>query len=107
MIDFVVMRAEQRVVCRDVQVMMGANCWTDHKLVRAKLKVAIPHSSKRKDIVSLLLPSINKKPLPSGINTVKCWSSICWLNHSEMEIPPVHLGCSNVLYCISSRESSW
>ena len=26
MIDFVMMRAEQRVVCRDVQVMRGANC---------------------------------------------------------------------------------
>ena len=37
MMDFVVMRAEQRVVCRDVLVMKGANCWTDHKLVKAKL----------------------------------------------------------------------
>ena len=34
MIDFVVMRAEQRVVCRDVQVMRGTNCWTDHLLAR-------------------------------------------------------------------------
>ena len=49
MIDFVVMRAEQRVVCRDVQVMRGANCWTDHKLVRAKLKVTVPHSAKRRE----------------------------------------------------------
>ena len=53
MIDFVVMRAEQRVVCRDVQVMRGANCWTDHKLVRAKLKVTVPHSAKRKEKISL------------------------------------------------------
>ena len=39
MIDDVVMRAEQRACCRDVQVVRGANGWTDHKLVRAKLMV--------------------------------------------------------------------
>ena len=53
MIEFVVMRAEQRVVGRDVQVMRGANCWTDHKLVRAKLKVTVPHSAKREEKISL------------------------------------------------------
>ena len=58
MIDFVVMRAEQRVVCRDVHVMRGANCWTDRKLVRAKLKVTVPRSAKRKEIF-FFLPSIN------------------------------------------------
>ena len=59
-IDFVVMRAEQRVVCRDVQEMGGANCWNDHKLARAKLKVAVPRSAKRKEKISLpFLPCIN------------------------------------------------
>ena len=53
MIDFVVMRAKQRVVCRDVQVMRGANRWTDHMLVRAKLNVAIPCSARRKEKISL------------------------------------------------------
>lgn len=47
MIDFVVMRAGQRVFCRDVQVMRAANCWTDHKLVRAKLKVVAPRAARR------------------------------------------------------------
>lgn len=42
MIDFVVMRADQRVHCRDVRVMRGANCWTDHGLVRAKLNIVVP-----------------------------------------------------------------
>ena len=49
MIDFVVMRANQRVCCSDVQVMRGANCWTDHKLVRAKLKVSLPHMCIRRE----------------------------------------------------------
>ena len=44
MIDLVVMRAKQKVCCRNVRVMREANCWTDHKLVRAKLRVALPHS---------------------------------------------------------------
>ena len=33
MIDLKVMRVKQRVCCGNVQVMRGANCWTDHKLV--------------------------------------------------------------------------
>ena len=45
MIDLIVMRAAQRVVCRDVKVMRGANCWTDHKMVRAKLRVQLPHTN--------------------------------------------------------------
>lgn len=47
MIDLLVMRVAQRVCCRDVQVMRGANCWTDHKLVRAKLVVNLQHMHKR------------------------------------------------------------
>lgn len=41
LIDFVVMRADQRRCCRDVQVMRGANCWTDHRMVRAKLCLGV------------------------------------------------------------------
>ena len=41
-IDFVLMKASQRVYCRDVRVMRGANCWTDHELVRAKLNIVSP-----------------------------------------------------------------
>jgi hypothetical protein len=42
MIDFVVMRTSQRSLCSDVQVMRGANCWSDHHMLRAKLTVKFP-----------------------------------------------------------------
>ena len=41
MIDLVVMRAKQRGCYGDVRVMRGANYWTDHKLVKAKLRIAV------------------------------------------------------------------
>ena len=36
-IDFVVRREGQRMFCTDVRVMRGANCWSDHQMVRTKL----------------------------------------------------------------------
>ena len=50
MIDDVVMTAEQRACCRDVQVMRGDNGWTDHKLVRAKFMVdlSIAHRAEKR-----------------------------------------------------------
>ena len=38
-IDFVVFREGQRMVCTDVRVMRGANCWSDHRMVGAKLQL--------------------------------------------------------------------
>ena len=38
-IDFVIMRQNQRRCCVDAQVMRGAECWSDHCLVRAKLRM--------------------------------------------------------------------
>ena len=55
MIDLIVMRAAQRVICRDVKVMRGANCWTDYKKVQAKLRVQLPRTSGSKDKNSVLL----------------------------------------------------
>ena len=52
MIDFVVMRTSQRSLCSDVQVMRGANCWSDHHMLRAKLTLKLnqPKPSKRRPI---------------------------------------------------------
>ena len=49
MIDFVMMRAGQKMYCRDVQVMRGANCWTDHMLVRGKLNIVAKHRISKKE----------------------------------------------------------
>ena len=49
MIDFVVVRSAQRCHCLDVQVMRGATFWTDHKLVRVKLRLALSGSRGRQD----------------------------------------------------------
>ena len=53
MLDLIVMRAAQRACCRDVRVMRGANCWTDHKMVRVKLSLKLPSISTRKDNKSI------------------------------------------------------
>ena len=38
-IDFFVMRHCQQNWCLDVQVMRGAECWSDHRIVRARLRM--------------------------------------------------------------------
>ena len=42
-IDLVMMWMDQRKYCGDVCVMRGANCWTDHHLVRARLRFRFSH----------------------------------------------------------------
>ncbi len=41
-IDHIIMRQRQRLLCCDVTVMRSADCWTDHKLLRAQLKMRCP-----------------------------------------------------------------
>ena len=57
MIDFIVMRQSQRMCCIDVQVMRGANCWTDHYLVRVRLRIALPRYSDKQ-----------QRPLPFAVH---------------------------------------
>ena len=41
-IDYVIMRQKQRRLCRDVGVVCCANCWTDHKLLCARISMKVP-----------------------------------------------------------------
>lgn len=49
MIDFVMIRADQRVLCRDVRVMRGADCCSDHMLVRVKLNIVVKRYGKSRN----------------------------------------------------------
>ena len=61
MIDFIVMREGQRMFCTDVKVMRGANCWSDHRLVRAKLRINSNHSHSNK----------RDKPAPFAVHKLR------------------------------------
>jgi len=57
MIDFVLMKTSQRISCMDVQVMRGATCWTDHYMVRCRVRVSLSCSTSKQ-----------KRPLPFAIH---------------------------------------
>lgn len=38
-IDYVILRQKDRRLCSDVSVIRNADCWTDHKLLRAIFKI--------------------------------------------------------------------
>ena len=46
MIDFVMMRRDQRQLCVDVRVYRSACCWTDHYLVKGKLMLNLPRKQR-------------------------------------------------------------
>ena len=48
--DYIVMRQRQRRFCQDVTVLRRADCWTDHRLLRAKLVLANAHHAPRQPI---------------------------------------------------------
>lgn len=41
-IDYIIMHQHQRKLCYDASVLRSADCWTDHKLLRAKLVLRAP-----------------------------------------------------------------
>ena len=45
-IDFVMMKQKQWRLCSDVFVVWSAECWTDHKLHKAKLRLTVPLKTK-------------------------------------------------------------
>ena len=46
MIDFVMIRRDQRQLCADVRVCRSACCWTDHYLVKGKLMLNLPRKQR-------------------------------------------------------------
>ena len=46
-IDYIIMRQKQRSWCCDVSVLRSADCWTDHKLLHAQMK--LQHFTRRKN----------------------------------------------------------
>ena len=46
MIDYIMMRSDQRQLCRDVTVCRSACCWTDHFMVRRKIQLHLPKSKR-------------------------------------------------------------
>ena len=73
MIDYFIMRAKQRVLCTDVQVMRGATCWTDHQMIRAKVRMSYParNANVTKQLLSQLPLTFSTK-LVSGKLTKLC-----------------------------------
>ena len=67
MIDMVLMRAKKWFCCRDVQVMRGATCWTDHNLVRAKVKISMPklHQGEKR-MLPLAVDKLNAAAVRDG-----------------------------------------
>ena len=52
MIDYIITRRRDMQDLNSVKAMRGAECWTDHRLVRAKLKLKIRTKFRRKAITS-------------------------------------------------------
>ena len=46
-IDYVIMKQGQRRWCSDVSVVRSAECWTDHKLLRARLYLLLPPKTQK------------------------------------------------------------
>ena len=44
------MQQNQRRLCSDVSVLRSAECWTDHKLLWAKVQLMVPHKTATRKI---------------------------------------------------------
>ena len=49
-IDYIILRQKQRRFCTDVSVLRHAECWTDHKLLRAKIRLSISPKLRRGEV---------------------------------------------------------
>ena len=51
-IDYIIVRQKQRRLCRDVGVVRCADCWTDHKLLCARISIKVPRKPSASKIIS-------------------------------------------------------
>ena len=91
MIDHVVVRAGQIVYCKNVRVMRGANCWTDHMLVRAKLKIGFPHIHSRVDRKKLPF-SVHKLSSSASQEDFNVWNMSYRTNPISVTYPLMIIG---------------
>ena len=65
-IDYIIMRRAQMKFCCDATVLHSAECWTDHKLLRAQLRLQAPSTkvaqvpSRKRFVVSALCSEITQ-----------------------------------------------
>ena len=60
-IIYVVLRAEQRMLCTDARVMRGASCWSDHHMVRVKVRVDLPRQQKKRTTLPFAVHTLHYK----------------------------------------------
>ena len=81
-IDYVLMRQNQRKLCNDTQVMRGADCWTDHKLIRSKLQLQLCRKPKAYTCSGRVKYAVEKLSDPkvkeSFQEKVKLWLDTRW-----------------------------
>lgn len=68
MIDYTIIRTMHRRFCSDEEVMRGANCWSDHCMVRMKIKIQLP--SRRKTPAVMAISARNH-------GEVQAWQKAC------------------------------
>ena len=61
MIDFVLMRRGQRQLCSDVRVYRSACCWSDHYMVKGKIRLQLPRKKKSGTYVPLAVHTLDSK----------------------------------------------
>ncbi len=76
MIDFILMRKEQRKLCCDLRVCRSICSWSDHHLVRGKLQIQLPKRSKATNYAPLAVHRLSKgmqRAIPGEVeSTTQC-----------------------------------
>ena len=101
MIDYVVMLDSQQRLCTDVQVMGGANCWTNHQMVRVNVCVdlALSGSNKEKRSIPFAVHELCNKAKADAY--CKCLSDYLQKTTQSRDVCCMELEAFEVMYCPS------